>query len=157
MRQVDAGLLSQSGLVGVEGDLIDAGAVAHVIEVHVAGLLNAPVQRHGAVSTLLPALVITPVKRCAAGTMHGELIVDGARFETRYRHKRLERGTRRILRLNRAIQQRVIGIIGDFPPIGRLDVHGEFVGIEAGAANHRQHLAGARIHGHDRAVLAFHG
>ena len=89
--------------------------------------------------------------------MHGELIVDRAGFQARDRHERLEGGSRRVLRLNGAIQQRMVRIIGDFPPVGRLDAHREFVGIERGPADHRQHFAGARIHGHYRAVLAFHG
>ena len=39
----------------------------------------------------------------------------------------------------------------------RLDVHGELVGIEGGPAHHGQHLAGARIERHHRAVLPVHG
>ena len=82
MRQVDTGLLSQSGLIGVEGDFVDARAVANVIEKDVARLLNALVQGDGAVPWLPPTLVITPIKRRAARAMHRELIINGAGFAT---------------------------------------------------------------------------
>ena len=73
------------------------------------------------------------------------------------RHKRLESRTRRLLRLNGAVQQRMVGIIGDLFPILRLDAHRKLIGIEGGPADHGQHLAGARIERHHGPVAAIHG
>ena len=155
--QVDTGLFSQSGLVGVEGDLIDPGAFADIIEVDVGRLHDASMQRNGAMATLQVALMIVAVKRCTTRTMDRELVVDRARLKTRYGHDGLEGGPGRILRLNGAIQERMIGVIGDFPPVGRLDALRKLVGVETGSADHRQDLPGARVHGDNRAILAFHG
>ena len=117
MRQVDARLRAQSGLMRIECDLIDSGAVARVVKVNVAGLYDASVQRNGAVAGLDVALMILAVKRCAAAAMHRVLIVDGAGFQARDRHDGLKRGSRRVLRLYRAIQQRMVRIIRNFPPV----------------------------------------
>ena len=89
--------------------------------------------------------------------MDGEAVVDGAGFQAGQRHDRLERRARRLLRLNGAVQQRVVRVVGDFLPVLGLDADGEFVGIEGRPADHGQHLAGARIERHHRAVLAVHG
>ena len=78
-------------------------------------------------------LVIVPVKRHAAGAMHGELVVDGAGFQARQRHDRLESRAGRLLRLNGPIQHRIVGVVGDLFPILALDAHGEFVGVEGRA------------------------
>src|ERR1700693_213911 len=76
--EVNTGLWPQSSLVGIKGDLIDTRAVTHVIEINIARLHDAFMQGNGSVSALQVALMIMPVNRRAAGTMHGELIVDGA-------------------------------------------------------------------------------
>ena len=89
---------------------------------------------------LHPAVLVVAVERHAAGAMHRGIFVDGAGLQARQRHNGLERGARRLLRLNGAVQQRMIGIVGDLAPVLGLDAPRELVRIEGGAADHGQHF-----------------
>ena len=64
-----------------------------------------------AVPVLLPASLIVSVERDAAGAVHRQLVVDGAGFQRRQRRERFEGRTRRLLRLNGLVQQRMVGIV----------------------------------------------
>ncbi len=87
--------------------------------------------------------------------MHSVRVVDRAGFKARQSHQRLERGTRRKLRLNRAVEQRMVRIGQQLFPVRGLDAHGEFVGIEGGPVRHGEHVPIARIEGDNRAFAAF--
>ena len=101
-------LCAKARLMRIEGDIVDAGFVADVIEIGVAGLRDAFVQRDRPVHS--PALVIVPEETRAAGALKRRVFVDAAAFESRQRHDRLERRAGRPLRLDRAIQQRIARI-----------------------------------------------
>src|SRR5579885_3177339 len=76
VRQVDAGLVAQPELIHIPGYVVDARAVADVVEIDVARLSNSLVKRHTSMPSLKVALEVSAVKRCTASTTHGELIVD---------------------------------------------------------------------------------
>ena len=59
------------------------------------------------------------------------------------------------LRLDGLVQQRMVGVVDDLVPVARGEADGELVGIEGGARDHGENLAGVRIHGDDGAGLAF--
>src|SRR5579883_2856630 len=99
----------------VEGQVLYTGFVSNVIEVNVAGLNDALVERDGAVHA--PAFVVMPVKTRAAGAMEQRVFVDRAGFEAGERYDRLEGGTRRKLGLNGAGEQWVARIIREFLPV----------------------------------------
>ena len=73
-----------------------------------------------------------PEEGGSAGTIERGVLVDAAALEAGQRDDGLERRAGRPLRLNGAVQQRVAGIFGQFFPVGGLDVHREFVGVETG-------------------------
>ena len=102
---------------------------------------------------LLPAALIFAVERDPAGAVHGPLVVDASGFQAGQRDERLEGRTRRLLRLNRLVQQRMVGIVGNLLPVLGLDPDRELVRVEGRPADHRQHLAGPRIERHHGAVL----
>ncbi len=56
-------------------------------------------------------------------------------FQAGQGHERLERGPGRLLRLDGFVQQRVVGIVGNFLPVLGLDAHGKLVGIESRAGS----------------------
>src|SRR5262245_7531949 len=113
--------MADSHLFGVLGDVVDPGLVADVIEVDVARLRDAFVQRHRSVSTLQVALEVSTIKACSAATMSGELFVDGTAFETSEGDDRLEGRAWRLLRLDGPVDQGMVGIVGDLSPVGGLD------------------------------------
>ncbi len=144
VRQIDARFSSIADLLGIEGDVVDAGFVANAIEIGIAGLLNAAMQRD-----TLRALPETLVKmseeaRPAAAVEHG-VFVDAAALEARQRDDRFERGAGRPLGLNGTIEQRIARIAGYLLPVLRFDPDGELVRIEVGARRHGQNLSVLRI------------
>ena len=73
------------------------------------------------------------------------------------RHDDLEGGAGCELRLDGLVQQRMVGVVDDLVPVALGEADGELVGIEGGARDHGEDLAGVRVHGDHGAVLAFHG
>ncbi len=86
-----------------------------------------------------------------------EVVVDGAGLQSRQQHDRLERGPGRLLRLNRAIHQRMRRVIHQIVPVLGSDAAGEQIGIEGRAAHHGEHFAIARIERHHGAAAILHG
>ena len=74
---------------------------------------------------------------------------------SRHRHDDLESRSGRQLRLNGLVQQGFVGIVDQPVPFVAGYADGEIVGIKSRTADHGKDLAGARIHGHDCAILAF--
>ena len=73
------------------------------------------------------------------------------------RHDDLEGAARGELRLDGFVQQRMVGIVEDFVPVVFGEADGELVGIEGGAGDHGEDLAGVGVHGDDGADFAFEG
>ena len=67
-------------------------------------------------------------------------------------HEDFERGSRSELRLEGLVHQRVVRILDELVPVVAVDADGEGVWIEAGAGDHGENFAVARIHGDDGAV-----
>ena len=101
-----------------------------------------------------PAFKVPSVERRAAvaGYLH---ILRDAFLQSGRRHDDFEHRSRRQLRLNGLVQQRMIIVVDQFRPFTFLDAHGKIVGIVGRSADHRENLARARIEGYDRAVPAF--
>src|ERR1017187_1956223 len=111
VRQIDAGLVSQTDLIRILGDAIDTQSVADVIEEDVARLHDPLVQLHGAMATLQMAGIVVVVECRAAWAVDDEVVVDDAGFEAGQRHHGLEGRSWRLLGLNGAIQQRMVLVI----------------------------------------------
>ena len=62
-----------------------------------------------------------------------------------------------MLRLDGAIQQRMIGVVQQHLPVLGADAAGKQVWIERGTAHHGQHFAGSGVQSHHRATAVFHG
>ena len=73
----------------------------------------------------------------------------------RDRHDDLEGRSRRQLRLNGFIEQRLVGVSDELIPLVAGDAHREVIGIERRAADHREDFSGMRIHGDNGPILAF--
>ena len=69
-RQVNTGLFTEARHLRVLGDAVDPGLVPDVVEIHIAGLDDAPVQLHRAVRALDPAFEIAAVEGRSAAAMH---------------------------------------------------------------------------------------
>ena len=99
----------------VESESVDSCLVSNAIEIRVARLNDALVQRN--VSMHLKALVEMSVETGASRAVEHRVFVDAATLETRQRHNRLECGTRRPLRLDGPVEQRIARIVGQFLPV----------------------------------------
>ena len=82
-------------------------------------------------------------------------ILRDAFLPTRNRHDDFESGAWGQLRLNRFVQQRLVGIGNQLVPFIPRNAYGKIVGIESRSARHSQDFSGMRVHGDDRAVLPF--
>src|SRR5579871_550360 len=78
MRQIHAGFVAESCHLGILSDPVDAEPVADVVEKHIAGLRDSPMQFDLAVCRV--AMEIAPVERFPTATMHTEAAVDDACF-----------------------------------------------------------------------------
>ena len=83
----------------------------------------------------------------------GSVLINRPALQAGNCYQWLERGTRCQLGLDRAIQQRVARITGDFLPVLRLDPHRELVRVEARARGHGENLTVRRVEGHHRTPL----
>jgi hypothetical protein len=114
--QVDAGLLAQSKGGCVFCDAIDAEFFRQCVKENIARLVNRFRQIDLAVAAFHPASEAPAIERCAPVAMHVEGL--GNPFlPSGSRHNHLERRAGRELRLNRFIQQRLIGIVDQFVPL----------------------------------------
>ncbi len=101
-----------------------------------------------------PAAKATSVELRSAGAVHVQVLCDSF-LPTRDRHDDLEGRTRRKLRLNRFVQQRLVRVRNQLVPFVARDAYGKIVGIECRPAHHRQNFPGPRIHRDDCAILPF--
>ncbi len=157
MRQVDAGGLSEAHQIPVKRQVVDPYLAAERVKEDVAGMHDAAVHGKRAMPRFPPAVLVAAIQRHAAGTVHAPLLIHGPSLQTHQRDDGLERGSRRLLGLNRPVQHGMFRIIGDLAPVLGLDAHRKLVGIEGGAGDHGEHLTRPRIERHHRAILALHG
>src|SRR5207249_8126924 len=120
-----------------------------LIEVDVARMLDRFDEVEGAMTLSFPAAKDAP----------SECVASAARLETRGRgrYARAQRGQHgddlegragRIGALDRPVEQRVGSTLGELVPAIDRQATSELVGIERGAADHRQDPAVTRIDGH---------
>src|ERR1019366_5294933 len=146
--QIDPRLLSEPEHGGVLRDAADAQLLGQRVEVRIAGLENRFADAHGPVTAVSgdPTFEEAAVKGLATSAGNDEVLCNTF-LKSGGSHDDLEHRTRSELRLDGFVEQRLTGI-GDQPvPLITRDAHREFVGIERGAADHRQNFAIARIHG----------
>ncbi|VVE43807.1 hypothetical protein PNO31109_04294 [Pandoraea nosoerga] len=75
-----------------------------------------------------------------------------AQFERGERHERLVRRADRIRAAQRPVEQRPVGRVVEGVPVLLVDAFDEQVRVEARRRHERQHVAGLRLDGHDRAA-----
>ena len=130
-------------------DLVDAGDIAVLEEVGVAGILDGVAEVLVAVGRLLrlggehPALHVLVAVLDAARAV--EILVPDACANTRQRGAELEGGSGRI-GVDGTVHERIGWILGKLIPVGLGDGGDELVGIERGNRRHCQDLAGVGIH-----------
>ncbi len=156
-RQIDPGLLSKPKGCRPLGDLADSQPLGERVEKHVTRLVDPLGNIHRSVRAMFrehPAFESTPVEDRAAAAVHVQ-VLGNTFLQSGHGHDDLEHRARRQLRLNGFVQQGVVRIVGQLVPFVARDAHGKIVGIKRWPANHGQHFAVARVHGHDGAVLSF--
>ncbi len=126
------------------------------IEENITGLHDGRVEIDDAMSRRPPAMEGSSVKISVSGTNRGEILRDVLGLKHRGGHDNLEDRARGQLPLDGAIQQWSPGIRIERLPFRRGNADGEIVGIECGAADHRQDFPCARIHGDDGAFFVGH-
>ncbi len=128
-----------------------------MVEVDVAGLIHRTEQIDGAVAFLLPILEGYPAQMelsSAAQAVHG---CQGAFLEAGGGHDDLEDGARRVLRLDRPVQEGMGRILDDGQPCRAIDGAREAVDVEGRRGDHGQHVAVARIQDHHGPRVSGHG
>ena len=94
--------------LGIFRDVVDPHSIAERVEEHVAGLRDRLLQIDRAVAALQVAFEIAAVEARAAGAAAPGSRREDAVLKPGQRHERLERRSRRQLRLNRAVEQRLV-------------------------------------------------
>ena len=84
-------------------------------------------------------------------------VLGDALFEAGDGHDDLEGAAGGELGLDGFVEQGVVGVVEDGLPVGVGEAAGELVGIEGGAGDHGEDLAGVGVEGDDGPVLAFEG
>ena len=140
----------------VLGDLVDAEALSHGVEVHVARADDRLVQVHPAVSALLPAMELVVTEMHAAAAEDALRRIDGVLLERGGGDDDLEGGPRRILSLDRLVRERMQRIGDQLTPLVLGDAAREEIGIEGRLRHHRQHAAVVGIHHDDGTLLIAH-
>ncbi len=133
-----------------------AQLLCECVEVRIAGLVNRFADANGAVRAVGgrdPAFEEPSIECLAAAAIDDEALRD-ILLQTRSRHDDLEDGTRRQLRLDSFVEQRLARIGHQRVPFVARDAHRKLVGIERRAADHCQDFAVTRVHGNDRAGLS---
>ena len=109
---------------------------------------------HAAVAAFQVALEVAAEERRPARTEDAEVGCDNALFERRGRDDDLERRSRRVASLQRAVLQRPQLVRVQRRPRGAVDPDRERVRIVRREAHEREHLARVRIEHHRGAVVA---
>src|SRR5688500_14817283 len=127
-----------------------------LVEEDVAGMNHRAVHVDGAVAFLLPVEERPRAEVELAGAVRPVGRRDGALLQAGGGHHDLEDRPRRVLALDRAVQQRVRRILHDAHPRLSVDRAGEAIDLEGRGRHHGEHVAGAWIHHHDGAGVVLH-
>ena len=153
--QIEAGGRAQAEAPAPLGDAFNAQAPAHLVEIDVAGMHYGPVEVHGAVAALAPA-----VKHVIAHGQGAAAVDDGAGgddvfLQAGHCHDDFKGGPRGILALQGAVFQGVSLIVVDLLPL--LGGESPFEGLlgKGGRGRQGQDPAGSGVQGHDGPHLAF--
>ena len=150
-RKINPGLVPDAEVAGVVSQAVDSQAQAHVVEEHVARLQDGFVKVRDAMGFFAflgvvdPAVILPAEEVGIAGAESLEAFRRNMVFQHRRGSHNFEDGAGSELRLNGAIQQRLLGILVEsFPFVGG-NTNGEIVGVHGGMAHHGQNFAVARI------------
>ena len=155
--QVDAGLAAETEAAHPLAQPVDAHVQRELVEIGVGRLLDRRDHVHRAVAAALVVAVAARLPRQAELAV-GEHRVRGlaqAEFQPAECQERLHRRPGRIHAAQGAVVQRFVRVGGQRAVVGLADTVDEQVGIERGHADHRQHLAVARIDRHCRTGTPF--
>ena len=156
VRQVDAGFLAKSQSRGVFCDAVDAEFFRQRVEENIAGLVDRFFETHRSVAAFHPTAKTAAIEFSAPDAVHVKVLRNPL-LPSGNRHDDFESGTRRQLRLNRFVQQRLVRIVDQLVPLVAGNADGKIIGVEGGTAHHGQNFAGVRVHGDHCSILAFHG
>ncbi len=146
---------AQSEHVRVLGKPVHAQLHPELVKVDVAALHQCTLNVHSAVPRVSPAAVLAIAELEVTGTVERRGRGDGAFLEPCKGHEGLVRGTGRIRGAACPVEKRVIGVLAERVPLLTLEPSHKFFLVETRAARERKHRAVGRVHGHDRAGLAF--
>ena len=144
------------------GDLPEAQRfheVVHQVHPHLAGqrvvigvarLDDAQAHVHRAQPAVAVAAKTVVAKHPVTGIVDDGARAAGAGFQRRQCHERFVGGARWVGAAQRPVQQRFFQRLVERFPVLHVDAFDEQVGVEGGLAHKRQHLAVARIDGHQR-------
>ena len=125
---------------------IDAELQRDLIEIAVAGVLDAQAQIHRAVAAPLPAMEEMRAEPVRARAGECRLGRDDAGIEGRERHHHLEGRARRIGARERLVDQRLVVVVGQIAPLFGRQTDIERVGVEARCRDERKNVAVFDIH-----------
>src|SRR5208282_173458 len=154
--EIDAGLDSETELIGPFRNPIDAELLSNVVKIDVARPHDRIVELDGAVARFAPAMILASAEPHSAGAVVGGIGTKRAFLESCDRIDNFEGRAGRINSLDDAIFQRMVRVGGQFAPRRRLDAAAEDVGVEGRMRHHREHVAVSRIERDEGAVLPGH-
>ncbi|MNS56656.1 hypothetical protein D3C72_895210 [compost metagenome] len=159
LEHVQRHLLAQAELGHVVVQAVDAQLVRQVVEVGVVGTHDGGVHIHPAIAAAVPVAVLVVVvgQLVVAGVEHPAARGDHAAVEAGDGHLRLHRRTGGIQAAQHAVEQRAVDGIAQGGVLFEADALDEQVGVEAGVADHRQHVAIGRVEHHHRAAAVAQG
>ena len=133
-------------------DQVHAHLVGQRVEVDVARLDDGAAHVHDAAALVLRAAEAVAAEHEEAGVVDQRRRRALAGVQRRHRHEGLVGRARRVGAAQRAVQQRLVDAFVELAPALDVDAVDEQVGVEGGLADEGQHLAVARVDGHQRAA-----
>src|SRR5208337_1330730 len=128
--EIDAGLDSETELIGPFRNPIDAELLSNVVKIDVARPHDRIVELDGAVARFAPAMILASAEPHSAGAVVGGIGTKRAFLESCDRIDNFEGRAGRINSLDDAIFQWMVRVGGQFAPRRRLDAAAEDVGVE---------------------------
>src|SRR5467141_662657 len=147
LGEIDSRLASEAELAPVVRKTVNAQAHSGIVEKDVARLEDGFVQPHDTMRALSkdPALELAAIESGVAGAKSSEVFRRILVLQHGCSGDDLENRPWSKLRLNRAIEQRLLPILVEIFPVVCRDAHREVIGVQRGMAHHRQDFSGARV------------
>ena len=150
--EIDAGLAAEAERGELRVDQVDPHLVGQGVVVDVARFDDRAAHVHDPAALVLGAAVAVAAKYEEARVVDQRAGCSLVRMECGHRHERLEGRPRRVGAAQRTVQQGLVERLVEIAPGLDIDAVDEQVRVEGRLADEGEHLAVARIDGHQRAA-----